>query len=40
MHAQVLRQIRKEMLVLEENIPWDAVEKHWKVREPLASSGV
>ncbi len=28
---EVLRAVRKEMMVLEENIPWDGVEKHWKV---------
>ena len=32
---QVLRHVVKEMLTLEENIPWDGVENYWKVREEL-----
>ncbi|GAX78340.1 hypothetical protein CEUSTIGMA_g5782.t1 [Chlamydomonas eustigma] len=37
---EVLRQIRKDMLALEENIPWDAVNNHWKVRRPLWRKGL
>lgn len=29
-NSQVLRHVVKEMLTLEENIPWDSVENYWK----------
>ncbi|KAG1681341.1 hypothetical protein FOA52_007389 [Chlamydomonas sp. UWO 241] len=36
----VVRRIRKEMLSLEENIPWDCVGPSWKARRPVWRKGL